>query len=132
MKSFLIVIGILMLAGADVVFAAVDHNTTRSNRHTSIGDANLGSDASGQSGAMRKKRIGKRKCIKNGGTFYEFASGNKACVPASKKASAPPYVDTLVLRASAKKRCWRDGGVWVTTSTGSICYRRLKAEPASF
>lgn len=130
MKSFLITIVILMFVGGDVVFAAIDHNTTRSNRHTSIGDANLGSDASGQSGAMRKKRIGKRKCIKNGGTFYEFSSGNKVCIPARKKVSANPYIDTLVLRASKKKRCWRDGGVWVTNSTGSICYRKLKADPA--
>ncbi|MDQ7049626.1 MAG: hypothetical protein Q9M92_08815 [Enterobacterales bacterium] len=82
----------------------------------------------GASAPKANKAMGKRKCIRNGGTFYEYADGRKICVPArNSTARKPSPSDTL--KMSDKKKCWKAGGVWITKPEpmGTFCMKKLSA-----
>jgi len=72
----------------------------------------------------------KRKCIKAGGTFYEWPNGNKKCIPASASAAegVTGVSTTPVVGMSDRKKCLNSGGVWATKSSGSFCYKKLKSD----
>ncbi len=79
------------------------------------------------SAASINKATGKRKCVKNGGTFYEYADGRKFCVPAQNARKQKPKGNQV--KMSDKKKCWKAGGVWITKPEpmGTFCLKKLSA-----
>jgi len=70
-------------------------------------------------------RNGKRRCIRKGGTFYEYSSGSYACIYANSTSKLSNQNNSTSVNKSKKKDCFEKSGVWVTNSLGSFCYRQL-------
>jgi hypothetical protein len=97
-----------------------NHNTTRSNKTQPVSNEIIIGDTDAS-------LFQKKKCIKAGGTFYEYPNGNKICVPARDASLRASITNGKpIQRASDKKKCLRSGGVWATNSGGSFCYKRLE------
>jgi hypothetical protein len=118
---FLFTIFSLMTIGA-IAQEKANHNTSRSNKTTG-GLAELNTDLNESEAGIFERR----KCVKAGGTFYEFPNGNTKCLPArvSTKSQNMPS-EVMEGSISERKKCLKSGGVWTTNSVGTFCYKRLK------
>ena len=69
----------------------------------------------------KSKRIGKRKCLKNGGVFLEYPDGSKKCWKKNENSSKiNTYLGDDIIQGK-KRKCRKRGGIWVTNSSGSTC-----------
>jgi len=113
-SMFVLAVAIFGMNQAVLAAEGPGYNTTRSNRSISMGT----------SGNPDAALHGKRKCIKSGGTFYEYPNGRKLCMPALKGKSMS--TTEILANIGGKRKCWKTGGIWVTNSTGTFCYKKLK------
>jgi hypothetical protein len=86
-----------------------NHNTSRSNKKSG------GKVDTNESEAGIFER---RKCVKAGGTFYEYPNGNTKCWPARVNIKSQNLPSEEMESISDRKKC--------LNSAGTFCYKKLK------
>ena len=98
-----------------------NHNTSRSNKKSG-GKVDPNTDTNESEAGIFERR----KCVKAGGTFYEYPNGNTKCWPARVNIKSQNLPSEEMESISDRKKCLNSGGVWATNSAGTFCSKKLK------